>query len=180
VAKGYACQWTSHTKVPWTTLIWARPNIPRNAFISWVLINHRLPTKKRLAKFQPHLDTLCAMCSTEEENEDHLFYDCSCAQEIWDHPKQWWSSLPIAPDNIQLLRYLKNHKGSTTLKQITSAVITGIFYHIWRARNHRIVKNQQITASQTAYLIKDQARTRILFLNTCSKKYSRDIDRLLS
>ncbi|KAJ8429586.1 hypothetical protein Cgig2_023792 [Carnegiea gigantea] len=116
----------------------------------------------------------------EEENEGHLFYDCSYTQEAWGHLKQWWSSLPIAPDNIQLLRYLKNYKGSSTLKQVTSAVIIGIFYHIWSARNHRIFKNQQITASQTANLIKDQVRSRILFLNTCSKKYSRYIDRLLS
>ncbi|KAJ8445596.1 LOW QUALITY PROTEIN: hypothetical protein Cgig2_018537 [Carnegiea gigantea] len=115
-----------------------------------------------------------------EENEDHLFYDCSYAQEVWGHLKQLWSSLPIAPDNIQLLRYLKNYKGSSTLKQVTSAVITSIFYHIWSARNHRIFKNPQVTASQTAYLIKDQVRSRILFLNTCSKKYSRYIDRLLS
>ncbi|KAJ8419242.1 hypothetical protein Cgig2_001643 [Carnegiea gigantea] len=37
-------------KVNWAMLVWARTVIPRHAFIVWVLIQHRLPTKTRLAK----------------------------------------------------------------------------------------------------------------------------------
>ncbi|KAJ8421931.1 hypothetical protein Cgig2_031348 [Carnegiea gigantea] len=142
-------------------LIWARPNMPRNAFISWVLINHRLLIKQRLAKFQPQSDTLCVMCSAEEENEDHLFYACSYAQAIRDQLRQWWNQIP-------------------TVQQVTSAIIIAIFYHIWIARNHRIFRKKQITSCQTAYLIKDQVSSRILFLKTYSKKFSSCVDSLLN
>ena len=77
IEKGYA--WQSQRKVPWVKLIWARTNLPRNAFISWVLISHRLPAKQRLAKFQNFTDIKCFMCYAEEEIEDHLFYACNYA-----------------------------------------------------------------------------------------------------
>ncbi|KAJ8420573.1 hypothetical protein Cgig2_025920 [Carnegiea gigantea] len=78
-----------------------------------------------------------------------------------------------------LLRILKHSKSPGVHKQITSAIITATFYHIWSARNHKILKKQEITAHQTAYLIKDQVRSRILFLGKCSKKYSSHIDSIL-
>ncbi|KAJ8420079.1 hypothetical protein Cgig2_019935 [Carnegiea gigantea] len=180
VAKGYEWQWETQRKVPWTKLIWARLNIPRNAFISWVLINHRLPTKQRLSKFQPQTDTLCVLCSAEEEDEDHLFHSCNYAKTIWKELRQWWRHTPNVQNSSLLLRGLKQSKGPGALKQITSAIITATFYHIWSARNHRIFKKQQITTYQIAYLIKDQVRSRILFLNTCSKKFSGYIDSLLN
>ena len=76
-------------KVSWTKLIWARSNIPRNAFISWVLIKNRLPTKHRMVKFQPQRDTFCVLCSAEEEDDAHLFYTCNYAKIIWIELRNW-------------------------------------------------------------------------------------------
>ncbi|KAJ8427103.1 hypothetical protein Cgig2_029812 [Carnegiea gigantea] len=116
----------------------------------------------------------------EEENEDYLFYACSCVQTIWNQLRQWWNQIPIVQNSNQLLRYLKQSKGLGTMKQVTSAIITAIFYHIWSAINHRIFKKQQITTCQTAHLIKDQVRSIILLLNTCSKKFNSYVDSLLN
>ncbi|KAJ8420586.1 LOW QUALITY PROTEIN: hypothetical protein Cgig2_032284 [Carnegiea gigantea] len=80
--------------------------------------------------------------------------------------RQWWNQIPIIQNSNQMLRYLKQSKGLGTMKQ--------------SARNHRIFKKQQITTCQTAYLIKDQVRSRILFLNTCSKTFSSYVDSLLN
>ena len=166
--------------MPWAKFIWARTNLPRNAFISWVLINHRLPTKQRLTKFQNFTDTQCVLCSAEDETEDHLFFACPYAQTVWEKLRQWWTQLPSVQNSTQLLSYVKHDHNNGSLKQITSALITAIFYHIWSARNHKIFKNKQITASQTAYQVKEQVRSRILYLNTCSKKFKGCIDRLKS
>ncbi|KAJ8422997.1 hypothetical protein Cgig2_018726 [Carnegiea gigantea] len=144
----------------------ARPNVPRNAFISWVLIHHRLPTKQRLAKFQPQTDNLYVLRSTEEEEEAHLFRTYNYAKTIWNELRKWWRYTPDVQNSSQLLRDLKHSKGLGTLKQITSAIITATNYDIWCARNHMIFKKQQITAYQIAYLIKDQVRSTILLLST--------------
>ncbi|KAJ8427683.1 hypothetical protein Cgig2_027990 [Carnegiea gigantea] len=177
VAQGYKWQQETQGKVPWTKLIWARSNVPRNAFISWVLIQHRLPTKSRIEKFQPQADTLCVLCSTEEEEEEHLFYTCNYAKAIWTELKKWWSHTPNVQNNRQLMGSLKHGKSPGLQKQIT---ITATFHYIWSARNHRIFQKQQIIAHQTAYLIKDQVRSRILFLSKCFKKYSSYIDSILA
>ncbi|KAJ8423153.1 LOW QUALITY PROTEIN: hypothetical protein Cgig2_011558 [Carnegiea gigantea] len=101
---------------------------------------------------------------TEEEDEYHLFYSYNYAKTKRKELRQWWRHTPNVQNSSQLLR---------GLKQTT-------FYDIWSARNHRIFKKQQITAYQTAYLIKDQVRSRILLLNTCSKKFSAYNDSLLN
>ncbi|KAJ8425797.1 hypothetical protein Cgig2_030534 [Carnegiea gigantea] len=155
VAKGYKWRRETQRKVPWIKLIWARPNVSRNAFISWVLIHRRLPTKQRLSKFQPQIDNLCVLCSVQEEKEAHLFYTCNYATTIWNELRQWWRYTSEVHNSSQLLRNLKHSKGARTLKQITSAIMTATFYYIWSARNHMIFKKQQIKAYQIAYLIKD-------------------------
>ena len=50
VTKGYMWQMEAKDKVPWARIIWARLNTPSHAFISRVFMQHRLPTKKRLAR----------------------------------------------------------------------------------------------------------------------------------
>ncbi|KAJ8425226.1 hypothetical protein Cgig2_019115 [Carnegiea gigantea] len=153
VAKGYKWKWETQRKVPWIKLIWARSNVPRNAFISWVLIQNRLPIKHRMSKFQPQTDTLC---------------------------RKRIKQICFIVNSRQLMMALKHIKSPGALKQIISAIIKATIYCIWSAKNHRIFKKQQITVHQTAYLIKDQARSRILFLSKCSKKYSSHIDSILT
>ena len=57
-------------KVPWTKLIWARPNIPRHAFISWV-IQHRLPTKERLSTHHSRIPSV--HCVIQRKKMKHTF-----------------------------------------------------------------------------------------------------------
>ncbi|KAJ8436137.1 hypothetical protein Cgig2_033632 [Carnegiea gigantea] len=83
-----------------------------------------------------------------EEEESHLFYTCSYAKTFWEVLSKWRQYIPIVQNSTQLLRELDKSKGPRTLKQITCAIISAIFYHIWSARNHLIFKKQQITALQ--------------------------------
>jgi len=159
VSKGYAWLKQPQRKNPWAKIIWARPNLPRKAFISWVMINHRLPTKQRIAKHQNFTDITCVLCCAEDEIDEHLFFTCSYAKEIWGQPSHWWASLPSAQDSNQLLRYMRKAKDTRVTHQVTSSIITAILYHIWSARNQRIFRNQQLITSQIVYLIKDQVKS---------------------
>ncbi|KAJ8434551.1 hypothetical protein Cgig2_001183 [Carnegiea gigantea] len=159
--------------VPWAKVVWARPNIPRHAFISW----HRLPTKLRLAK--PQQDTRHAFCNTEPEDETHHFYTYKYAEEVWRGLKGWWEYIPTAEDSQQMLRQVKKRKGGRIQKNITTATITATIYSIWQAGNSKIFTSQNISGMQTIQHIKDQVQNRILFINTSSRKYSKYIDKIL-
>ncbi|KAJ8419285.1 hypothetical protein Cgig2_014922 [Carnegiea gigantea] len=145
-----------------------------------VLIQCRLPIKQRLSKYLPQLDNLCVLCSTEEEEEAHLFYTCNNAKIIWNEPRKSWQYTPAVQNSNQLMRGLEKSKGLGTQMQITSAIIAPTLYYIWSARNHTTFKKQQITAYQSVYLIKDQVRNRILFLSSCSKRFNRYIENILN
>ena len=90
---GYRWQLGDKPKIPWARLVWARSLIPRHAFITWIFAHRRLPTKSRLARFQQQ-DTTCSMCHNEEEDDQHLFFNCHYAQEVWSGILDWWD-LPI-------------------------------------------------------------------------------------
>lgn len=68
VSSGYSWQQENHGKVNCDKIIWARTITPRHAFITWVYIQNRLPTKLRLRRFQPQRDITCELCHWEEES----------------------------------------------------------------------------------------------------------------
>ena len=166
-------------KVTWAKLIWARSNIPRHAFISWVFIQHRLPTKMRLNKYLPQREITCTICNTVAEDETHLFFECNYAKDIWKELSRWWQHLPIAQNSQNLMNAMLKSSGAKTKKHIICAITSAAIYLLWRARNQAIFNKQVISAKQTVYLIKEQVRHKILYLNTISSKYKMYIDSIL-
>ncbi|XP_039040914.1 uncharacterized protein LOC120179370 [Hibiscus syriacus] len=52
-------------------------------YANWNLINGKLPTKDRLARFGLVVDNACGLCGAGVESRDHLFTDCSFAMGVW-------------------------------------------------------------------------------------------------
>ncbi|KAJ8452547.1 hypothetical protein Cgig2_000136 [Carnegiea gigantea] len=161
VSSGY--QWLmGGSNVTWGKTIWSRASIPRHAFISWVFVQNRLPTKARL-------------------NSTHLFLECSYATEVWDSLELWWpfSFCNSQPTIESMSASLSRCKGPKAHKHITYAIFTAGVYFIWYSRNHNLFKNQRISAPQLVCMIKEQIRQRILYIGTLSCNYSNRIDFLL-
>ena len=146
----YGYQWLiGGSRISWGKLIWSRASIPRHAFIAWVYMQKRLPTKVRLNRFAPRLDLQCPLCATADEDCTHLFLECSYAKEVWDTLDDWW---PIyfrttQATNEDWTTCLTRYKGPKAHKLITYAIFTAGVYFIWYARNHRLFKHQMITTS---------------------------------
>lgn len=49
-------------KVTWNRILWAAPNIPKHAFISWTILLNRLPTADRLHSWGLEVDLECKLC----------------------------------------------------------------------------------------------------------------------
>jgi len=62
VTKGYSWSMGDRAKVTWAKIIWARPTVPRHAFILWVFLHHKLLTLQRLTTFDPQRESTCHLC----------------------------------------------------------------------------------------------------------------------
>ncbi|KAJ8443270.1 hypothetical protein Cgig2_010165 [Carnegiea gigantea] len=69
--------------------------------------------------------------------------------------------------------------GTRQQKQLTYAILTAGFYHIWQARNTLIFDRKLIPAHGQFQLTKEHIKQRILFLNSRSHTYSTYIDHIL-
>ena len=63
---------------------------------------------------------------------------------------------------------------------ITYAIFAAGIHYIWRASNKAQLEQKGWSAQQLVHEIKEQMKTRILYLHSKSPKYSLYIDRILS
>ncbi|KAJ8422665.1 hypothetical protein Cgig2_004561 [Carnegiea gigantea] len=164
VSKGYKWRQGPVENPPWTKIAWTRPALPRHAFITFVLLHHRLPTKMRLNKFISTIDTYCTLCKATMEDDLHLFFQCSHAAEGAQTPR-------VSPPKT---------KGPKIRNCISYAIFIAAIYFICSARNHATFRNQIVHAKHTSKMIKEQVMQRLLFLNTISGKYTLYIHHLLT
>lgn len=70
--------------VPWKKSLWFSKNIPKHAFIHWVVARDRLPTRDRLRRWGFQVPDTCLLCNVAAESRSHLFFDCKYASRIWE------------------------------------------------------------------------------------------------
>lgn len=70
-------------KVDWVSLVWFKGHTPKHAFHMWVTQQDRLPTRARLATWDPCIDASCLLCDGCAETRDHLFLRCSFSEQVW-------------------------------------------------------------------------------------------------
>ncbi|KAJ8419978.1 LOW QUALITY PROTEIN: hypothetical protein Cgig2_001708 [Carnegiea gigantea] len=179
VSSGY--QWLmGGSNVTWGKTIWSRASIPRHAFISWVFVQNRLPTKARLNRFIPQYDQQCTLCSNAVEDSTHLFLECSYATEVWDSVELWW---PFCFRNsLQLRAYQLLYLGAKALKLISTSLMPFLPQEFTSSGTRGITTYSRIKGSRRPELvcmIKEQIRQRILYIGIISCNYSNHIDFLL-
>ena len=57
---------------------------PKATFTLWILLNRKLATVDRLAKWGMTLDKSCALCKSADESMDHMLIQCRYAGEVWE------------------------------------------------------------------------------------------------
>ena len=141
-------------------------------------MQHRLPTKTKLSKFFPTIDLGCPLCNREEEDAEHPLFRCDYAKEVWT---ELWKclQLPVFTGDLdQITDVLCKLRGKSRTA-ITYAIFAAGVYYIWRARNAIAFQHLTWPSSKVVREIKEQIRMRILYLNSISGKYTKQIDRIL-
>ncbi|CAA0401921.1 unnamed protein product [Arabidopsis thaliana] len=147
-------------KVDWHKAIWFKGRIPKHAFISWVNIRHRLPTRHKLLSWGLHVPSLCLLCNAFDETRQHLFFDCVFAGEIWNHftSRAHVSPPPLFEDGVRWLKNPSRDKNVTTILRIAHQATV---YTLWRERNTRLHTSSSRPAAGLIVEIKNLIRTHL-------------------
>lgn len=82
--------------VSWYKAVWFKESVPRSAFITWLVVQKRLPTRDRLRNWGLNVPASCVLCSSGTETHDHLFFGCAYTMDIWrDLASRIWQNPPL-------------------------------------------------------------------------------------
>ncbi|KAL8459447.1 hypothetical protein ACS0TY_036799 [Phlomoides rotata] len=122
-------------------LLWRSATTRRTQAIVWKVLRQRMPTREDLRRrgiIQGNGDTTCVLCGEEEENLNHLFFECKFANNIWWNIYHW-TGISTAPQRNPIEHFLQH---SATLGSndvcLGSTIWIGTIWYIWKCRNERV------------------------------------------
>jgi len=86
--------------------------------------------------------TDCRLCDQNTETQDHLFFECPFAKELWQLTCTEWN-LNLNLDGMEAyINSLNKLKMPRKLRSMIQAMTNAVLYHIWHARNKLFFKNE--------------------------------------
>lgn len=145
----------------WAKVLWFKENIPRNAFISWLALLRRLPTRDRLRRWGLIVPQDCVLCSSGIETHHHLFFECPYSSSIWKHFAQ--AILPATPLDIHSAAAMisRLHHPSHA-PPVIKLIFQSAIYLIWRERNARVFTSVSTSADGLRRALDRLIRDRLL------------------
>ncbi|XP_074314368.1 uncharacterized protein LOC141649581 [Silene latifolia] len=133
VSIGYKWLKPDGEKVPWYQWVLNRWIIPKHAFLCWPVAHQRLLTQDRLFRMKIITSNRCLLCGTQEENHNHLFFECyyskQCIQCI-----SGWCNIKL-PDTKCIQWMINWRQPSACKKMVTAVILACLMYQIWQMRN---------------------------------------------
>ncbi|XP_074270920.1 uncharacterized protein LOC141594828 [Silene latifolia] len=113
-----------HLPVQWNKEVWDPWNVPKHAFIGWLIQRKALNTRVKLAKFGVSLSDRCLLCENAAESHEHLFNDCVYSSMVIAGLEQW----------LHLTHNGRANRSQNQIKICRMAKMA-IWYNIWFSRN---------------------------------------------
>ncbi|GFY81235.1 hypothetical protein Acr_01g0010440 [Actinidia rufa] len=128
-------------KLAWPKMVWHNSITPKHSFILWLGLKDRLLTKDKLQEFSD--DRLCPLCRSEDETVDHLFFRYRVGGQIWAQIKAWLGITRAMQTIKASVKWLiKEARGTGLQAKIKKISLACTVYHLWEARNQRIVEGK--------------------------------------
>ena len=98
---------------------------PKATFTLWILLNRKLATVDRLAKWGMVLDKSCVLCKSADESMDHMFIQCQYVGEVWKRHLKWIDNQSSRPRTwTQFIQWsIQNGKGKTTRAELFKRIL---------------------------------------------------------
>ncbi|XP_074289299.1 uncharacterized protein LOC141614454 [Silene latifolia] len=124
VGSGYTWLQEQHPLVTWYSDVWDRWNIPKHAFIAWLISHKALNTREKLHAHGISDSKNCVLCENGIETHSHLFEDCLYSKQILGQIETW---LQLALDPDRRCSQLQQH--------VCRMAKLAYWYTIWLERN---------------------------------------------
>lgn len=146
--------------VDWHQAVWFAGRIPKHAFIAWIAARDRMVTRDKLIRWGLTVPSTCVLCSSQEENRQHLFFDCRYSSQVWSF---FMSRLQLSPPQgfEAQLKWLKAPSKDSNVTLITRLIFQAVVYPLWRERNIRIHSAVERPAATIITEIKQTLRFRL-------------------
>ncbi|KAL0284499.1 UNVERIFIED_CONTAM: Retrovirus-related Pol polyprotein from type-2 retrotransposable element R2DM [Sesamum radiatum] len=161
-AAAYAIYAPPFPKVVWSSLLVGTFKIPRQRFILWLAILHRLSTLDR--PWLQHMGTTCVLCQDDlPETHEHLFFSCTfataCIQAIRSTIFFPW---PVRDWSPAVQWAARRWRGKHVVNASFRALLASLVYHLWHERNRRIFQDSSRTADSIARIVVSEIRELII------------------
>jgi len=179
VKQGYRWLTQTYSNKKWTKLVWNRVSIPRHSLTAWLFMHQKLPVLHRIGRFTHLPFTECGMCYQSIETQEHLFFECHYAKDIWARFLSEWN-VQIQLDGMETFISSLNHlKMLRKMRGLMYAGVNAVLYNIWLARNRRIFNSKDYHGQEFLKKIKTQITQRWLQLHQHRQNYTSCIVYLL-
>ncbi|XP_048492983.1 uncharacterized protein LOC125493563 [Beta vulgaris subsp. vulgaris] len=95
----------------------------------------RIQTTKRLYAMGIATTDQCLICGLQEENQEHLFFECSYNKAVLRRIITWMGIQHSNLNAQSFMHWISRCKEAKFKKQVYAAVLGALVYNIWRVRN---------------------------------------------
>ncbi|CAJ2651412.1 unnamed protein product [Trifolium pratense] len=139
----YSFHCTNGQHLNWSKKVWNIDIPPSKSMVVWRSLQHKLPTDECLALRGCHLPSMCSLCESDLETNQHLFLTCRYSRNIWT----WLSSclnVNCQFNDLNEAFILCNSSWSPLCNLIVVAAIVNCVNFIWLARNQSRFNDKKI------------------------------------
>jgi hypothetical protein len=143
--KGPSTSDTNNNNPIWQKL-WKLKIPPKHSTLLWRILHNALPVQDNLRKRGINCYPLCTRCNAKIEDQNHVFCECEWAKKVW-----FGSALTIRFNEKNLVFSKWIEEGLMSMTTQNMEIIGALCYHIWKARNHLIFRNNNIPATDVIH-----------------------------
>ena len=127
--------------VPWASIVWSSRGIPKQNFLTWLVVLNRCPTKDRIIGWGLQTSPLCLLCNSENETRDHLFFSCVYSASVWESLARKARCSPITSWN-QVIAHMQHLSQPKHRRLLSLLAWQSAIYFVWTERNNRLHRQQ--------------------------------------
>lgn len=137
----------------WNNTIWKPFIPPKQSFTAWMAFRGRLATRDNLRRFTTTLT--CPLCNSCDESCKHLFFECRCSSQVWDHVRLWLGFEKKSTTLFSFVKWCESKRGGSSIKKKGQRIaLVAAIYFIWYGRNKLIHEGKLFNPGETIHLIK--------------------------
>ena len=129
--------------------------VPKHAFIDWMTVLNRLPTKDKMSRWGIELKSYCSFMQVSGRIKGSLFFECPFSKEIWQQILCMCDLRRTVLDWYYEFKWtVQKVKGKSMIFMVLRVGWKAFIYQIWREMNNRILRNKEEIKKQIMEHIK--------------------------